>query len=536
MMVVVALVAAGCSSTTASSPPRGGVLRIGTDSGIDSLNPFVAANTDSFSAFEYMYPELVQYNGALKIAPDFATSWQVSKNGRTWTFKVHTNGKWSDGVPVTASDVAWTVNTIVKFQNGSTASLATLVSHVVSASAPSAGTVEVHYAQPVANVLAQLQQMPVLPEHIWAKYATGNGAGLKTFQNGAPIVSGGPFKLTTYTAHEVALFERNPGYYGPRPIIDGFGLEQFSNDDAMVEALEHHAIDDIESVPATSAAVLEKDNLNVVFAPGLQFTYVSINANPHKTVHRELLNPLVREAFNDAINRAMIDHVVYLGYAKPGGSVIAPVTGQWHNPTIKPGPFNLTKAAALLNQAGYRMGPGGVRTASGHPMRYQVIVPTYMGGAGDRIFDILQANFAQIGVGLVERALDGSAAFAAVSAPNNKYLTFDMQISQWQPYMDPDFQLSVFLCSQYGGWNDSGYCNPAYDRLYTEQGTLLKSAQRRAVVWHMQAIVAHDLPYLVFDYPDWIEAHTKTWTGFVMGPQGSFNEMSKLTLEQVHQT
>ena len=171
----------------------GGELRLGTDTGIDSLNPFVAQNTDSFSAFEYAYPELVQYDAQLHFVPDFATSWQTSADGLTWTFHTHGNGKWSDGQPLTAADAAWTINTVLKYGSGSTASLATLLAHVKRATAPDSTTLVIHYTRPVANVLSQLQQLPILPQHVWGKLAVGSGSAIRTFQNNAPVVSGGPF-------------------------------------------------------------------------------------------------------------------------------------------------------------------------------------------------------------------------------------------------------------------------------------------------------------------------------------------------------
>ena len=59
--------------------------------------------------------------------------------------------------------------------------------------------------------------MAIVPQHVWAKYATGAGKGLTTFANNAPIVSGGPFILRKYTAKQSALFERNPTYFGTKP-------------------------------------------------------------------------------------------------------------------------------------------------------------------------------------------------------------------------------------------------------------------------------------------------------------------------------
>jgi peptide/nickel transport system substrate-binding protein len=310
----------------------------------------------------------------------------------------------------------------------------------------------------------------------------------------------------------------------------------FTNDDAMVSALKAHQLDGVEVVPPTTVADLRAAGFTVTRAPGIQVNYFSVNANPKMTAGRELLNPLVREAFDHAVDRAAMDRVAYEGYAQPAGAVISPATGAWHDPALRPPAFSLALANQLLDKAGYAKGPGGIRMAHGHPMAYTMIMPTYMGGPGQRMYQILHADFARIGVRLSERSLDSAAAFSAVTAPGTKYLTFQMQMSQWQPYVDPDFQLSVFLCGQYGNWNDSGYCNPAYDRLYQQQGTTLNPAARKRLVWRMESMIYNQRPYIEIDYPDWIEAHARGWAGFVMTGQGSFNEMSDLTMLAVHRT
>src|SRR5215831_1157458 len=124
--VVVALAAAACGGTSSSSSgaiKEGGVFRLADASSIDSLNPFVAFQADAYSTFEYIYPELVQYNTKLQFVPDFARSWQESPDGLTWTFHTQPNAKWSDGKPLTAADAAWTYDTILKYKNGPTAAL-----------------------------------------------------------------------------------------------------------------------------------------------------------------------------------------------------------------------------------------------------------------------------------------------------------------------------------------------------------------------------------------------------------------------------
>src|SRR5215813_6369212 len=399
--MVAALAAAGCGSgSTAGAVKEGGVFRLGSSSSIDSLNPFIAFQADAYVTFEYIYPMLVQYNAKLQFVPDFARSWQESPDGKTWTFHTAPNAKWSDGKPLTAADAAWTLNTIIKFQAGPTANSAGYVAHMTSAAAPNPTTLVLTYARPVGNVLSQMQQTAILPEHIWAKYAIGNGKALKTFTNPAPIVSGGAFQLVKYTPKVIALFQRNPYFYGARPHIDGLGLQFFGTTDAEVTALKSGQLDGIEVLTPTSVATVKAAHFVVQESPGVQFDDFITNSNPKQDPsHKELLNPLLRQAFDDAIDRQAIVKTSLLGYGQPGSSIIGPATGHWYDPSIKPPPFDLAKANQLLDQAGYKMGPNGLRVANGHPMSYTVIIPSDLANSyTQRSFQIVQGDFKQIGV------------------------------------------------------------------------------------------------------------------------------------------
>jgi peptide/nickel transport system substrate-binding protein len=536
-LAILALVAAGCGSKSKSTSQgkveEGGTLRIGTSSRIDSLNPYVAFNQDAYTTFMYIYPFLVQYDRNLKFTGDFATRWETSKDGKTWTFHTRPGAKWSDGKPLTAADAAWTINTDVQLQKGAAGNAAGLVAHIKNATTPDPNTLVVHYTAPVGNVLGQFQQLAILPKHVWAQYAANKGKNLKSFPNGAPIVSGGAFVLTKFKKDQIALFKRNPGFYGPKPHVDGFGLRMFSNDDALISAMKSHEIDAIESVPPTAIATLKKAGVIVTQVPGVTENDFIFNSNPKKTSHRELLNPKLREALAHAIDRDKIVHVVWLDTAKPGASIIPPSTGTWHNSDVKPEAFDLALANRMLDGLGYKKGAGGIRVADGHKMSYVVITPTDLTGV-DRTFQIIQADFKKIGVSLTQKALDSSAAFDAITAPGTKYLNFDLAMWDWVPLIDPDFMLSVVTCDQYGGWSDTGYCNSAYDSMYAKQGTTLDQNERRLIVYQMQAKLARDRPYIFLNYESWLSAHSKGWDGFVSSPQGPFNSLSKESLTKVH--
>ena len=540
------LLTAACAANTegtgvGGTTKHGGVLRLGTASGIDSMNPFVAFNQDAYSTFEYIYPFLVQYDTkTLAFVGDFATRWETSPDGLTWTFHTRPGAHWSDGLPLTARDAAWTFQTIVRFGKGPTTNFIQDFTHIRSVAAPDATTLILTYKTPVAVVLSNLQQVPILPEHVWSAYATGNGMQLKTTPNvptnGHPLVGGGPFFMDQYKKNEIALFDANPYYYGSKPHIDGFGLEYFTNDDAMIIALKTGQLDAIESVPTTSVAALRSAGLTVYVGPGLEFHDFIINSNPKKKTNPELQNPLVREAFEYAIDRETIVRTAWLGYSQLGTTVVPPGTGRWHDAAVKALPFDLSKANKLLDQAGCPMGSNGIRSANGHQMQYTVIFPQGETGAGSRAFTIIQSDFRQIGVKLIQRVMDDSAAFAAITAPGSTgYLDFDLAMWDWVPLEDPDFILSVMQCNQYGAWSDSGYCDKTYDQMYMQQAAAVNPAERQRIVYAMQRKLYDDRPYIVINYQDIIDAWSKRWTGFVESNQSLFSPLSKESLTQVHQ-
>ena len=299
-----------------------------------------------------------------------------SKDGKTWTFKTQPHAKWSDGKPLTAADAAWTINTDIKYKGGGAADEAGVISHIKNATAPNATTLVVHYAQAPnsAYVLGQFQQFFILPKHIWAQHLGHHGAGLKTFPNNAPVVGSGPFNLVKFQRNNIAIFERNSSYWGTKPKVQEFGLQQFSNDDAMVTALKAHNLDAIETVPATAMKNLRQAGFTVSDVPGLDETDFIINSNPKKKHHRELLNLKVKEAFDHAIDRKKIASVTFLGAAKLANSIIPATTGVgWHDPHLKTPSFNLKLANQILDKLGYKRGPGGIRVAKGQKMSYNVV-------------------------------------------------------------------------------------------------------------------------------------------------------------------
>lgn len=390
------------------------------------------------------------------------------------------------------------------------------------------------YESPVGNALAQAGIVQLLPEHIWAPFAAGDGAGLKTFTNapdgGKPTVSGGPFVLTQQKKDEFEQFTRNPDFYGTKPLIDGFGLKFFANSDAMVTALKNDEIDAIANVPATSVDGLKAAGFTVMSQPSDAYNGLIINSSASKAQNRELLDPKVREAFEQAIDRNKVAQVVFSGHAEPGAGIVPPALGSFYNLSVKPRPLDPAKANQLLDAAGFAKGADGTRVANGHPMSYEVLIlPTE-----DRTFEIVQAGLADVGVKLTARALDSKAEFAAISA--NNYSDFDLALGSGAAGgYDPDFGFSGFTCSARGRSSRTGYCNPEYDQLYQQQSTGAP-AQRITLIQAMQKKLYDDAPVIVFAHPEQLDARSKKWAGFTQALGGIYTFQSIDTLTGVYRT
>ncbi len=534
----VVLTAAACTggggekATPSGGIVEGGVLRIGDTGSIDALNPFVSFNQAPVNAYQSIYPYLVQYDENLEFTGDFATGWDTSDDGLTWTFHTAPNAKWSDGQPLTAEDAAYTFNLIMTYQDGPTGNAGAYVAHIGSAEATDANTLVLQYDQPVGHVLGNLNHVPILPEHIWSQHEGNDGKDLKAFDNAPPIVSGGPFILTEYQKRDFAKFEANPNYYGPKPHIDGYGVKFYTNPDAMVQALLNGEIDSIHAVPPNAIEALQADpSIEIVTTPGVTEDDFIFNSNPDKANNLELLDPTLREAFAHAIDKQQIVDVVRGGYAEPATTIIPPSTGIWHNSDIQSETYDPDLANQMLDELGYAMGPDGVRIANGHPMEYEVLLPNDVEGI-EREFQIVQASLEQVGVKLNERLQDSTAVWNEMI--EDDYKNWDLAMWYWIALVDPDFMLAAMTTDQWFGWSDSAYTNPEYDALYDQQSTTLDEDQRREIVWQMQQILFDDKPYIMLDYREVVEAWSKDWAGYVLSPQGSWNQLSKATWANVH--
>lgn len=500
LALLAAVLVAGCggsSGGTGGSAASGGAgvstLRIAAGNGdyIESLNPLDTSCFVCQAAFRMMYPYLVQYNtDGSKVEGDFASSYTHNPKATEWTFKVRSGAKWSDGQPLTASDAAWTLSTLLKYEETAGAAYSTSIAGITKVTAPNPTTVVVQYAKPTYTAPVNLTQVPILPEHIWSKYATGDGTALTTFSNEEPV-TGGPFELAKEANHQYALFAANPGWYGPKPTVEGFGFQFFTNEDAVVNAVLSHEVDAAVDVTTSALNQLNANpQVKIETAPGMDTMLLEINSSKYQEKNHELQNPKVREAIDLAINRENLVDVVQNGKGTVTGSLLPPALKEWSDPSLAEPEFNPAKANKILDEAGFAKGSNGVRVAEGHEMSYQFPYPA---GDDPRLIQILVNNLGAIGIKLNAFSQDISSWIEGVQG--NKYAKFDMTVNDFGPSYDPSQQMSMPTCSQWGGLSMSGYCNAEYDRLFEKQLTQPEAARHKTVD-QLQQMIAEQRPII----------------------------------------
>ncbi|MGO8958726.1 MAG: ABC transporter substrate-binding protein [Streptosporangiaceae bacterium] len=531
-----ALVVAACgSSAGGGGGPSGSsnaVLKVGVLQQFVNPNPFNLLNIIDYDIAQLDYPALVQYSHS-QIAPDLATSWTSSPDGKTWTFHLVPGAKWSDGKPLTSADVLFTFRTDIKYASSAAAIDSPNVAGISSVSAPNPTTFVINFStpRPEGVVLGWANITPILPEHIWAKYATGNGAALKTFPNKPPgFVGGGPYIPVQWNGTNFLLMKRNPYYYGPKPGAAEVGIQYFTTPDGILQALKTKQIDYANSLPQSTTALLRKSGLAVDPYPSVN--YISLFFNMKNPLHKVLQNPVVRQAMNLAMDRSQMISVAYPG-STPGASVVPPADGSWWDSSVT-STYNVSKANALLAHAGYKRGSNGIRIADGQPMSYSVIFDSGLSGAGDRLFQILQRNLAAIGVSVTQDSMDSAAFNSKVFGTKDNYAGWDLALEQLAPSGDPSQALDIDACTYVGSFNFSGLCNKTYEAMNAQQLQATNVASRQAILYRMQAWLNTELPQLVLEYNVTVDAHLPTWTGFGPDPFGSLSPESKDSFTGIH--
>jgi peptide/nickel transport system substrate-binding protein len=535
---------AGSSGSTAT----GGTVHIGIGGAPDSLNPGLGLLTEAYQLFELVYDTPITQAPDGSYQPELAKDWSVSADGKTWTLHLVDNAKFHDGTPLTSADLKYTLE--LYRDTDAFPYLSSYPDVFTDIQAPDPTTLTITTSDPVGNFESRMAFIYVLPKHIWEKESDP-----ATFDNAAMIGSG-PFKLAEYKQGEFTRLAANEDYWNGRPNVDAVIFQTIDTPDARVTALTNGDVDMITEFPNTAVPTLQNnDKVKVVISDPLSgdlrdlILNVTDPANCPKddpattdtdetgvcSGHPALRDRAVRQALAEATDKQQLIDVALVGLGTPGLTLVPPGLGDFYANEIDPTPFNVADANRLLDEAGYTDTDGnGIRNCKAGQdcpagdLTFRFNYPDDIDTAG-REAELLQQMWSQIGVHIDVTALD-SDTLTSICCPAFDY---DVILWHWGSDPDPAFLLGVALCSEITtGFSETGYCNPAYDALYAQQGIETDHATRVDQIHQMQQILMTDLPYIIPFYEKTVQAYRNDrFSGWLEGPKSiGLEDPSSLTV------
>ena len=513
ILLVVAGLLIAAPIAGAQEEEAGTILRVGLDQPWTTLNV-----TAGFLVSEYEYWNLMYATLTDKAAEDFATipglaeSWEASDDGLSYTYTLREGLLWSDGEPLTADDVVWTINTS-RDQGWSNH-----ISTVQSLDAVVVDDRTLTITSSVPDPRLPTMDVYILPRHIWEPVAP-DGEAIVSYE-ALDGVGSGPFILEEYAEEQFLRMSANPNYWGGEPTLDGVVFQIYTNPDAMVAALQQGQIDAAHNIAESSVATLEDDpNIEVVVGYQGGFDEIAINGGAAEgQPHPALLDVEVRRAIGYAIDREGVIEDVLFGFGEPATVVSPSADPSWmpEIPADEQYIYDVDRANQILDDGGYLDTDGdGIREmpGGGDPIVLRHGVNTdsnFYPPVGDLFVGWMEA----IGIGVELIPADAGQLFEIIVA--GEYDTFAWG---WVPFVDPSPMLSYFTSDELGNYNDANWSDPEYDALYTQQNEELDPAVRRDLVGQMLRILYDTAIYLPIEYaPDLQAYRTDRFEGWIKQP------------------
>lgn len=481
--VVFFLAALACSreaSHDATPPPRlttPARVAVRIDADVKTLNYVLHTEEAERVVLSFIYEPLIALDGNLNPIPGLAAEWHVSDDHRTYTLRLDPRATFSDGRPVLASDVLFTLHKILDAPSMQFASWFDSMDRQQTAAIDPRTVRVVFKTARVAQLLAF--NIAVMPEHVY-------GAG--DFTTNPAVVGSGPYVLKRRDQNGIFL-EARSDYWREKPSIASFVFRPIADEGVAWRALMRGDVD-VSRVNNDTWAH-DKDKAEV--RDKLQFLDVwllSYNCIAWNLRHPPFDDPRVRRALAMTFDRRAIIAALYHGQAR---AVTGPFTpDQWANdPTVEPIEFDPQAARSALAAIGWRDTNGdGFLDRGGKPFAFTLLIPT--GNVARDQSVLMQAALRDIGIRMDISTMDFASLFERVLAGN-----FEATFFSWTNEPDPD-PFSLFHSSQKppAGLNVGSYASNDADRLM-EQARIEFDPTRRAALYHqLHALLARDQPYL----------------------------------------
>jgi peptide/nickel transport system substrate-binding protein len=369
--------------------------------------------------------------------------------------------------------------------------------------------VVVRYKQPYAPALESWGQ-GIIPKHLLENVADINTAAF----NRSPVGTG-PYKFVRWKDKQFIELAANADYYEGKPHIARYVFKFIPEQSTQFLELKAGSIDTMSLTPdqflkqaedADFKRVARKDRITGY----KRYSYLGFN------LKREIFQDLrVRRALSHAIDRQALIDGVLLGFGKPCSGPYVPVMPAY-NPEVTPVPLDLTKSAALLDEAGWKAGKDGTRMKGGKPLAFRLLV-SQGSETGKKIVLILQQQFAKLGV----KAELESYEWSTFINDHVNTRNFDAVVMAWNLSLDPD-QYSIWHSSQTkpSEFNFVSYSNPEVDRILEKGRVSFDPAARTALYRRMHKLIAADQPYCFLFAQDSLSALSLKVQGVKMTPTG----------------
>jgi peptide/nickel transport system substrate-binding protein len=496
---------AACSSGAGSTgqgnpsaaPQRGGTLTFAIDSYPQNMNPYSAtADNISIAVFGAWWEFLVRptQNGT-GYQPWLASSYTVSPDNTTYTFHLRQGVKFSDGTPMTAADVLFSLHRAFTDPNSQ---IAFVGKKLASMTAPDSHTVVIKFTTPWPYLLADLSgfNAAILPMNLIKR--EGYAAFLKH------PVGTGPFTWSSSNPGVSITVTRNPYYWQKgKPYLNSIVFHVVSTDTARATAALGGQATLAEDPPLNQLASLKANQAVKVYI----FTSTLVELVPLNVRKAPLNNEKVREAISLAIDRASIVRSGLFGYAKPATTfLVGPPAQTFQNTSLNLYPFDLAKAKQLLKE-------------SGVPLPIHLQFGVSQGVAQQAISTIMQADLAKIGIQLSVLQRDFVSNENALDSGN-----FTMNTTFWGNFIGDPSEQPLF-------WMDPSYCcqsyftgfnNPASIALVNKAVNATTVAAARPLFNDVQRNVAETAHAIPIYFPELIYVASPKLHGFEANPYGTY--------------
>ncbi|MBV8066653.1 MAG: peptide ABC transporter substrate-binding protein [Candidatus Eremiobacteraeota bacterium] len=507
--------AAGCSKSANRSAAPSDRLRVAIPINPTQLNPILAQNSIESFADGLIFNLLVTHDQDHRQIPDLAAvvptleNGGISRDGMTITYRLRHGVTWQDGAPFTSRDVRFTWDAIMNPRNNVVSRRG--FDQIASMDTPDAYTIVMHmkrlFPLAVDSIFAESDTPTrILPAHVLAKYQDVNHVPF----NAAPIGTG-PYEFVRWLRGDRIVLRANPAYFRGRPTLKELTLAIVPDDNTTEAELRSREADLAIEVSATVYRdVAGTSGVQRQLAEAPAYTAIMFNTQ------RPPLNDVrVRRALVLGMDRAAIVRDDTYGTGVLAVADLAPYYWAF-DPALRPQPYDPSRARALLDAAGWRPGPDGVRVHDGKRLSLLLVY-----GLGSQMVRTIMAQVQQmyraLGVEVQLKGYDYSTLYAA--AQSGGILNggkFDLAMYAWISGSDPDdsSQWTRAMIPPAGN-NVSRYCSPemeAAQRLALS--TFDRSVRKRAYAT-IESLLLRDAPAAFIYYQSQRYAHASELQNFM---------------------